>query len=134
MANLPAVQEVRNAIEKMAPQFKAALPAHVSVEKFVRVTLTAVQNNPSLLNLNRSSLFMACLRAAQDGLLPDGRQGAIVGFRDQAQWMPMVAGLMVLARNSGQVAALVRRWCTSATGSCGGRRTPSGRSNTRCRR
>lgn len=85
----------------------AALPSHISPERFERVVLTAVQNNPALLNLNRGSLFMACLRAAQDGLLPDGRQGAIVGFKDQAQWMPMVGGLMVLARNSGQVASLV---------------------------
>ena len=85
----------------------AALPSHISVERFERVALTAVQNNPALLHLSRQSLFMACLRAAQDGLLPDGRQGAIVGFKDQAQWMPMVGGLMVLARNSGQIASLI---------------------------
>jgi recombination protein RecT len=85
----------------------AALPSHIPVERFERVVLTAVQANPSLLNLNRQSLFMACLRAAQDGLLPDGRQGAIVGFRDQAQWMPMVGGLMMLARNSGQIKSLI---------------------------
>jgi len=85
----------------------AALPSHIPVERFERVVLTAVQANPALLDLNRQSLFMACLRAAQDGLLPDGRQGAIVGFKGQAQWMPMVSGLMMLARNSGQIKSLV---------------------------
>ena len=103
MSNLPAVQEVRHAIEKMAPQFKAALPAHVSVEKFVRVTLTAVQTNPQLLNADRRTLFAAATKAAQMGLLPDGREGAIVTFKDQAQWMPMVAGVMKLVRNSGEI-------------------------------
>jgi recombination protein RecT len=103
MANLPAVQEVRNAIEKMAPQFKAALPGHVSVEKFVRVTLTAVQTNPALLEADRRTLFAAATKAAQMGLLPDGREGAIVTFKGQAQWMPMVAGVMKLVRNSGEI-------------------------------
>ena len=103
MSNLPAVQEVRSALEKMAPQFKAALPAHVSVEKFVRVTLTAVQTNPQLINADRRTLFAAATKAAQMGLLPDGREGAIVTFKDQAQWMPMVAGIMKLVRNSGEI-------------------------------
>lgn len=103
MSNLPAVQEVRGAIEKMAPQFKAALPAHVSVERFVRVTLTAVQTNPNLLEADRRTLFAAATKAAQMGLLPDGREGAIVTFKNQAQWMPMVAGIMKLVRNSGEI-------------------------------
>ena len=101
--NQLVVQEVRHAIEKMAPQFKAALPAHVSVEKFVRVTLTAVQTNPALLDADRRTLFGAATKAAQMGLLPDGREGAIVTFGNQAQWMPMVAGIMKLVRNSGEI-------------------------------
>jgi recombination protein RecT len=87
----------------MTPQFKAALPAHVSVEKFVRVTLTAVQTNPQLLEADRRTLFAAATKAAQMGLLPDGREGAIVTFKNQAQWMPMVAGIMKLVRNSGEI-------------------------------
>lgn len=101
--NQIVVQEVRHAIEKMAPQFKAALPAHVSTEKFVRVTLTAVQMNPALLDADRRTLFAAATRAAQMGLLPDGREGAIVTFGNNAQWMPMVAGIMKLVRNSGEI-------------------------------
>jgi recombination protein RecT len=87
----------------MSPQFKAALPAHVSVDRFVRVTLTAVQTNPNLLNADRRTLFAAATKAAQMGLLPDGREGALVTFKDQAQWMPMVAGIMKLVRNSGEI-------------------------------
>jgi recombination protein RecT len=94
-------------LESQRDKLAAALPEHITPERFVRVAVTAVQNTPTLLNLDRQSLFLACLKAAQDGLLPDGRQGAIVGFRDQAQWMPMVGGLMVLARNSGQIRSLV---------------------------
>lgn len=103
MSQVAVINEVRSAIERMSPQFKAALPAHVSVDKFVRVTLTAVQTNPQLLEADRRTLFAAATKAAQMGLLPDGREGAIVTFKNQAQWMPMVAGIMKLVRNSGEI-------------------------------
>lgn len=95
--------QVRHALDKLAPQFKAALPAHVSVERFVRVTMTAVQTTPSLLEADRRTLFAAATRAAQMGLLPDGREGAIVTFKGACQFMPMVAGVMKLVRNSGEI-------------------------------
>ena len=106
MANLPAVQEVRTAIEKMAPQFKAALPAHIPVERFVRTTLTAVQTNPDLINADRRTLFASATRAAQMGLLPDGREGAIVTFGNKCQFMPMLGGVLKLVRNSGELASI----------------------------
>lgn len=94
---------VRSAIEKMQPQFQAALPPQVSPERFVRVTMTAIQNTPALLECDRSSLYGAAMRAAQDGLLPDGREGAIVKYGNKAQWLPMVAGIMKKVRNSGEI-------------------------------
>lgn len=97
------IDAIRSDITKMQPQFKAALPSHVNVEKFQRVLITAVQQTPSLMNADRRSLYAASMKAAQDGLLPDGREGAIVTFKDQAQWMPMVAGIMKKVRNSGDV-------------------------------
>jgi recombination protein RecT len=106
MANLPAVQEVRTAIERMSPQFKAALPAHIPVERFVRTTLTAVQTNPDLINADRRTLFASATRAAQMGLLPDGREGAIVTFGGKCQFMPMLGGVLKLVRNSGELASI----------------------------
>jgi recombination protein RecT len=106
MSSLTVINEVRGAIEKMAPQFKAALPAHVPVERFVRTTLTAVQTNPRLLEADRRTLFAAATRAAQMGLLPDGREGAIVDFKGQCQFMPMLGGVLKLVRNSGELASI----------------------------
>lgn len=94
-------------------EFRAALPPHISPARFMRTALTAVQINPELAAADRRTLFNALMRAANDGLLPDGRQGAIVCFNDNnprsptkgllvAQWMPMVAGLLTRFRNSGQ--------------------------------
>ncbi|MER9961683.1 recombinase RecT [Mesorhizobium sp. M0045] len=88
----------------MEVQFKAALPAHIPVERFVRVVMTAIQNNPDLLKVSRRSLFNSAMKAAQDGLLPDSREGAIVPYGDEAQWLPMVGGIRKKARNSGEIA------------------------------
>jgi len=98
------VTVIRQNLAQMAPEFKSALPAHVSVEKFTRVTMTAIQNNPDLQNADRRSLFGAVVRLAQDGLLPDGREAAIVLFGNKAQAMPMIAGVLKKIRQSGEVA------------------------------
>lgn len=102
------IEEVRTQLEHMEGQFKAALPAHIPVERFSRVVMTAIQNNGELMKCDRRSLWNAAMRAAQDGLLPDGREGAIVHYQDKnkgliAQWMPMIGGLRKKARNSGEI-------------------------------
>lgn len=92
---------------QLAPSIMQSLPSHIPPERFERASMVAVQRNPDLLaKADRRSLFLSLQRAAQDGLLPDGREGAIVLFGNQAQWMPMVAGLMKLARNSGEIVSI----------------------------
>lgn len=99
------VAVVREQLSAMENQFEAALPAHIPVERFNRVVLTAIQNNPDLLACNRKSLFNAAMKAAQDGLLPDGREGAIVPYKGEATWMPMIGGIRKKVRNSGDIAS-----------------------------
>lgn len=98
------VAVIRDQFEKMGDQFHAALPAHIPVERFMRVIMTAIQNNPDLLAANRKSLFNAAMKAAQDGLLPDGREGAMVPFGKDVTWMPMIGGIRKKVRNSGEIA------------------------------
>lgn len=105
-ANASPVAVIRQNLEVMAPQFKAALPAHVTVEKFSRVAMTAIQQNPQLQNSDRGSLFGAIVRLAQDGLLPDGREAALVMFGNKVQAMPMIAGVLKKIRQSGEVAKI----------------------------
>lgn len=103
---LTPIDEVRGSLAKLQPQFKAALPKQVSPEKFVRVTMTAVQNNPELLTADRQSLYAACMKAAADGLLPDGREAALVMFGKKATYMPMLGGILKKVRNSGELASI----------------------------
>jgi len=103
-------------LEQRTSQFQMALPAHIPVERFKRVLLTAVQNSPALATADRRTLWNSAMRAAQDGLLPDGREAAMVIYKtkvkdgnreiwiDAVQYLPMIAGVRKKVRNSGEIA------------------------------
>jgi recombination protein RecT len=77
-----------------------------------------VQMNPKLIDAERRSLFAACMRAAQDGLMPDGREAVLNIYPtkvkeggkeywiEKVQFLPMVRGLLKCMRNSGEVASV----------------------------
>lgn len=90
-------------LSKLQTEVKKLLPEHISFERFERVVLSAIQMNDYLLSLDRKSLFNACLKCAADGLLPDGKEAAIVPFAGEAQYMPMVYGIIKKMRNSGEL-------------------------------
>ena len=102
----------RAGFARIVPQIKATLPSHVSFEKFERVAMMAVQREPELLKTDHKTLFLELQKCAADGLLPDGRQAVIVRRwnsklgKEAATYQPMVAGLRILMRNSGEVTAL----------------------------
>jgi recombination protein RecT len=104
------MEAMRGTLVKMQPEFASALPPQIPVEKFIRTTLTAVQMNPELLSADRRSLLGACMKAAQDGLLLDGREAAPVIFNTKdgkkVQYMPMVGGILKKIRNSGELASI----------------------------
>jgi recombination protein RecT len=82
------------------------LPANVSFDAFKNAAIVALTDNPAIFGCNRDSLFRSIRRLAAAGLVPDGREAAIVPFKGQAQAMPMVYGLIKVARNSGEIASI----------------------------
>ena len=113
------VEQIRAQLVAMTPEFRNALPSHIKPEKFQRVVMTVVQQNPDLLNADRRTLFASCIKCAADGLVPDGREAALVIFNTKVkqdgkdvwikavQYMPMIAGLQKRARNSGEIAGII---------------------------
>jgi recombination protein RecT len=98
-------------LSELRPELEKVLPAHVTVDKFMRVVMTAIVQNPDLRRPElRRSLLTAAIKSAQDGLLPDGREAAFVVYRNKqgptVQYMPMVAGILKKVRNSGELASL----------------------------
>lgn len=84
---------------KLAP---ALADSGLSVERFVRVATTALQLNPDVITKGtKASVLTSLIRCAQDGLLPDGKEAALVLFGQQATYMPMVGGLRKIASGYG---------------------------------
>lgn len=104
---LTITEDIRNNLARMKPQFKIALPAHINPDKFLRVVMTAIQVSPKIAQGDRSSLYAACTKAAQDGLLPDGKEAALVPFGSEITYMPMYAGILKKFRNSGDCKSIV---------------------------
>lgn len=124
-SNEPKALTLRQNLEKMTPEFKKALPGHIPAERFVRTVQTAVQMNPDVAEAatksagGMQSLLSACTKAATDGLILDGREATLVTFNvkiskqgekdrweKHVQYIPMVAGLMKKARNSGDISSI----------------------------
>jgi recombination protein RecT len=104
------IEGFRQTLQTMEREFAVALPPQIPVGKFVRTVITTVQMNPQLLECDRRSLFATAMKAAQDGLLLDGREAAPVVFRTkngpQVQYMPMIGGLLKKLRNSGELKSI----------------------------
>lgn len=101
-----ALATVKQQIRTHRAELEKALPEHVRFERFERVLGSALARNQDLLSCDRASLFTAISQCAADGLMPDGREAALVKFSTQVAYMPMVEGLLKLARQSGEIASI----------------------------
>lgn len=112
--SLTPADEVRNTImsEDVKRQLSMVLPPQMPVERFQRVAITAINKNPDLVDCSRQSLYNAFMICAQDGLLPDGNEAAIVKYNSKdgaptAQYQPMVKGILKKMRNSGELKSIM---------------------------
>lgn len=97
---LPAI------IDRMSGEFAKALPDTVPADRFVRCVKSTLNANPDLQNLERTSLLASIMKAAQDGLVVDGKEAAIVPFKGKATYIPMVQGLVKKIRQHSKFANL----------------------------
>lgn len=108
----------RNTLDGNRKEFLKILPQHIPYEKFQRTVMTAIFQNADLLQADRTSLIGACLKSATDGLLPDGRDAALVIFNSNkkidgefktvkmVQYLPMYAGILKKVRQSGDLSSV----------------------------
>ncbi len=84
----------------------------IDPHKFLATAKTAVQKHPQkekLMKADRNSLYLAVKDAAQQGLMPDNKEGALVLYNnkekgiDEVSFQPMVTGIVKLLRQSGDV-------------------------------
>lgn len=98
----PPIVILRERLEARAQELEAALPDDIEPRQFIRAAMTSAALNPDILATSWQSFWNACLRACRDGLLPDGVEGAIVPYKDKANWIAMYQGLLRRFRRSGQ--------------------------------
>ena len=101
-------------LKKSESQIAMALPRHLTVERMVRVAITAVQKTPMLQKCSPTSIVGCVIQASQLGLEPDGilGQAYMVPYWNsktgcfEAQLQPGYRGLITLARRSGEVSSI----------------------------
>ena len=98
---------VRGTVEKRVQDSKPLLERMgITPEAYERVVLNALIRNPNLSECDRNSLDIAVADCIQAGLLPDGKQCAIVPFKPRnanatvATVIPMIEGRLMLARRA----------------------------------
>lgn len=107
IAKRDAITDVVQTIDKpeYQRQLSEMLPVGVSLDRFTRTAKLAVQRQPDLVDADRKTLFLALVQCAASGLLPDGRESALVVVkvkgRDTVAWWPMIGGLRKKAAEHG---------------------------------
>ena len=118
------VKERLALIETQKKAYEKLLPEHIKVDKFTEVALNFFREpsrEKSFLKAEINSVLAAIAKAAKDGLLLDGNEAAIsfksvnIGTKENKQYitagvyLPMVAGIIKLARNSGSIKTIAAR-------------------------
>lgn len=110
-------------IDKRKSDIAALLPAQMPSERFIKTFKATIQRQPELLECDPQSVLDSVTKAAQDGLIIDGREAAVVIFKSKkrtkndsgqwvdletktAQYIPMRNGLIKRIRNTGEVSTL----------------------------
>lgn len=93
-------------------QLAAALPRHLTPDRFIRVLLTATIKTPKLLQCTQESLFKCVFDAAAAGLECDGRRVHLIPFENrkkgtvECQLIFDYKGLAELAMRSATVSSI----------------------------
>lgn len=92
--------------EKMRQQFAAALPQHLTVDRFCRIALTALTRTPKLVECTQESLMRCLLDCSAYGIEPDGRRAHLIPYGNVCTLILDWKGLAELAMRSGIIAKL----------------------------
>lgn len=94
---------------ELKQQIQAALPKHLTPERFIRLALNATLRQPELLRCSRESFFRCLLDLSAYGIEPDGRRAHLIPFRNnkteqmEVQLIIDYKGIAELVRRSGDV-------------------------------
>src|SRR5262252_2847964 len=109
-----AVAVFRDLVERQTQAFLQVMDEK-TVARFKRTLVTNWQERKEVQQCDPLTVIQVAMRAAQDGLMLDGQEAAIVPFRDRdggrvtATYIPMIFGIRKKVRNSGLIADWIVR-------------------------
>lgn len=92
--------------DRFREQVSAALPKHLTAERFARVALTALNRTPKLMECTQESLFACLLDLSALGLEPDGRRAHLIPYGRTCTLIIDYKGIAELAMRSGAVSSI----------------------------
>ncbi|WP_217366261.1 recombinase RecT [Brevibacillus sp. HB2.2] len=106
-ANDPA-KSIAGLLKRMEPEIAKALPKHLTPDRLGRIAITAIRQNPKLLNCNQMSLLAGVMQSAQLGLEPNTPLGEayLIPYGTEAQFQVGYKGLISLAHRTGEYRAI----------------------------
>lgn len=90
-------------LERGKGQLELAMAKHMNADRMIRLALTAATRNPKLFDCTIESIGLSLLTASQLGIEPNGRDGHLVPYKTECQFLPDYKGLIKLAYRNPRV-------------------------------
>lgn len=101
-ARVSPLDALGQAIERQKQEIQRALPSGMDSDRFARIALTTLKQNPRLIECHPTSIIASLMLCAQLGLEPGPLQHCyIVPYKGEAQFQLGYRGILRLARESG---------------------------------
>lgn len=99
------IDDVVNLFETYRPNIKSITPKHLTVDRIIRMAITAVQRNPDLAKCTHGSLVGCLIAATQLGLEVDsiGQKAHMIPYGSTCKLIFGYKGLMELAKRANDV-------------------------------
>lgn len=91
------------------PTLSALAGQYLNADRLLSLALVATRKTPQLLQCSQESVVQAVMDAAKLGLEPDGVEGAIIPYGREAQFQPMVQGLVHVVLDEGSIVGVDMR-------------------------
>ncbi len=91
-------------IQNGKDQFSMALPKHIPIDRFIRISMSALRTNPKLQKCSQASVMASLLTMSQLGLEPGVLgQCYLIPYGNECQFQISYKGMIELLRRTGQL-------------------------------
>lgn len=106
-----AIEVMHRQVSGMTDQFLALMPPGMSPTTMIRVCVNSLLTTPDIEKCSPRSVALACMQAARQGLMPDGKEGVLIAFRQKdgtyrAEFLAMAAGVAKRMYATGKVSSV----------------------------